>query len=204
MSFGYPSNLNQYGQHYDPYGQYAAAYHKDSIMPQPYVVNSVYPPMGYPGVLPGTTTGDNNGNQQQQNQQQNPNQPQHTHPYQHSLAQSHYSGIMQQQQHSPQQPTSRPPMMHNEHVMHQSSPSGSPQIYYQQAQNSQPPSQRSSPLLSNTVKPEPSTNESFVKPPTTNNNVHPMTPVPSTSTSTATTSSPDSGIYSKEGYSNRY
>ncbi|KAI8886646.1 hypothetical protein K501DRAFT_177150 [Backusella circina FSU 941] len=178
MPFGYPSNLNQYGQPYDPYGQYAAYQKTEPMMHQPYVVNSVYPPMGYPVIVPGAT-GENSQQQQTQQQQQQ-------HPYQ------HYNNMMQQ--HSPQ--TARPPMMHNEHVMHQQSPSGSPQtqVYYQQQpqqqqQHSQPPSQRSSPHL-NDVKNE-QHNEGFVKP-------QPMTPVPSTSTSTATTSSPDSGIHYKE------
>ncbi|KAG2203977.1 hypothetical protein INT46_007460 [Mucor plumbeus] len=178
MPFGYPSNLNQYGQHYDPYGQYAN-YHKDQMMPQPYVVNPVYPPMGYPVIVPG---GDNNGQQQQQQQQQQ--QPGQQQPqYQHNNYMMH--------QGNPQQ-APRPPMMsqHGEHVMHQS-PAGSPQVYYQpgqpqqgqpqqqqpqqqqtQQQHSQPPSQRNSPHLSEAVKTE---------------------PVPSASTSTNTTSSPDSG-----------
>jgi hypothetical protein len=172
MPFGYPSNLNQYGQPYDPYGQYAAYHKTEPMMAQPYVVNTVYPPMGYPVIVPGTTG--ENSQQQQQNQQQAQQQQQQQHPYQ------HYNMM---QQHSPQ--TARPPMMQNEHVMHQQSPSGSPQVYYQQQQqHSQPPSQRSSPHL-NDVKHE-QHNEGFVKP-------QPMTPVPSTSTSTATTSSPDSG-----------
>ncbi|CAO3619288.1 unnamed protein product [Mucor hiemalis] len=189
MPFGYPSNLNQYGQPYDPYQQYST-YHKDSMMPQPYVVNPVYPPMGYPVLV----AGENGQPQQQQHQQQQPQQTpqQQQHPYQqqqqqqqqHSpMPQQQYSNIIhqqqQQQQQSPQ--TSRPPMMqqHNEHVMHQPSPAGSPQVYYQHQQHSQPPSQRSSPHL----------------PDIKNELSKPMTPVPSTSTSTATTSSPDSGSW---------
>lgn len=180
MPFGYPSNLNQYGQHYDPYAQYTGHY-KDQMMPQPYVVNPVYPPMGYPVIVPGGS--DNNGqqqSQQQQGQQQQQQQPQYQHNY------------MMHQSNPPQVP--RPPMMnqHGEHVMHQS-PAGSPQVYYQQPQgqnqqqpqqqtqqqqqqpqqqHSQPPSQRNSPHLSEAIKSE---------------------PVPSASTSTNTTSSPDSG-----------
>ncbi|KAI9259197.1 hypothetical protein EDC94DRAFT_612647 [Helicostylum pulchrum] len=201
IPFGYPSNLNQYGQPYDPY-QYAN-YHKEQMMSQPYVVNPVYPPMGYPVLVPGT----NENGQQQQAAQQQQQQQQQQHPYQqqqnnniqqqqnnniqqqqHSpMPQQHYNNIMhQQQQQSPQ--TSRPPMMqqHNEHVMHQQSPAGSPQVYYQQPQqHSQPPSQRSSPHLPD-IKHE--HNENFAKP-------QPMTPVPSTSTSTATTASPDSGSW---------
>lgn len=194
MPFAYPSNLNQYGQPYDPYQQYST-YHKDSMMPQPYVVNPVYPPMGYPVLV-----GGENGQQQQPSQQPQPQQQpsqqqqQQQHPYQqqqqpsqqqqHSpMPQQHYNNIIHQQQQQQQSPqTSRPPMMqqHNEHVMHQPSPAGSPQVYYQQQQqHSQPPSQRSSPHL----------------PDIKNELSKPMTPVPSTSTSTATTSSPDSGSW---------
>ncbi|KAK4521387.1 uncharacterized protein ATC70_012002 [Mucor velutinosus] len=181
IPFGYPSNLNQYGQHYDPYAQYTSHY-KDQMMPQPYVVNPVYPPMGYPVIVPGGS--DSNGQQQGQQQQgqQQQQQPQYQHNY------------MMHQSNPPQAP--RPPMMsqHGEHVMHQS-PAGSPQVYYQQPQqqqgqhqqqpqqqpqqpqqpqqqHSQPPSQRNSPHLSEAIKSE---------------------PVPSASTSTNTTSSPDSG-----------
>ncbi|CEP19208.1 hypothetical protein [Parasitella parasitica] len=163
LPFAYPSNLNQYNPHYDPYGQYSS-YHKEQMMPQPYVVNPVYPPIGYPVIVPSAENNNQQGHQQQQ-QQQGHQQPQ----YQHSNYMMHQA--------SPQQ-THRPLMInqHNEHVMHQS-PAGSPQIYYQQAQShqhqhSQPSSQRNSPHLSEAVKSE---------------------PVPSASTSTNTTSSPDSG-----------
>ncbi|KAG0165620.1 hypothetical protein DFQ28_006046 [Apophysomyces sp. BC1034] len=126
MPFGYPSNLNQYGQPYDPYGQYAA-YHKDQMMPQQYVVNP-YPPMAY---LVAGNGGDS------------PGQPPQHYP---ALSQQHYNNMMHQQQQSPQ--TSRP-MMHNDHVLHQQA-----QAYYQhqQKQPSQPTSQRSSPSLQD-VKP---------------------------------------------------
>ncbi|KAI8876899.1 hypothetical protein K501DRAFT_47599 [Backusella circina FSU 941] len=48
IPFGYPSNLNQYGQPYDPYGTYAT-YGKDQILPQSYV-------MSYPQHLTGILT----------------------------------------------------------------------------------------------------------------------------------------------------
>lgn len=198
MPFGYPSNLNQYGQPqpYDPYQQYNH-YQKESMIPQPYVVNPVYPPMGYP-VLVANNADNNNQQQNNNNQQQQSNQQQQQHPYQQQqhaspMPQQHYNVIHQQQQPNSQQAspqTSRPMMnQHNEHVMHQQSPAGSPQtqVYYQpqQQQHSQPPSQRSSPHLPD-IKNEQQHGENFAKP---------MTPVPSTSTSTATTSSPDSGSW---------
>ncbi|KAI8379256.1 uncharacterized protein BYT42DRAFT_496443 [Radiomyces spectabilis] len=143
MPFGYPSNLNQYGQPYDPYGQYAA-YHKDQMMPQPYVVNPVYPPtMAYPVLVPGQGADGSQPPQQQQAQ----------HPsYQHSPMPQHYGGGMMH--HSPQ--TSRPMMQHGD--VHQ------PTAQYYQQPHSQPHSQRSSPHLQEVkadqdgfIKPQPMT-----------------------------------------------
>lgn len=216
MTYGYPSNLNQYGQPFEmSYGQY---YQKEHMMSQPYVVNPVYPPMGYPVIVSG---GDGQP-QQQPGQPGQPGQPQqHAYHPQYSMIhqqaqqqqqqqQAQQQQQQQQQQQAPQQTSAssspRPPMMqqHNEHVMHQASPAGSPQVYYQQAavaaaaaaqpqappptqQHSQPPSQRNSPHLPE-IKADHASNEGFAKPQS-------MTPVPSTSTSTATTSSPDSGSW---------
>ncbi|KAG0180212.1 hypothetical protein DFQ28_001616 [Apophysomyces sp. BC1034] len=89
IPFGYPSNLNQYGQHYDPYGHYAA-YHKDQMMPQSYVVS--YPPMGYPVLVSGNNSNGNenpNNDQQQQQQQQQPYPPS-------AVTQQHFNGMLQQ------------------------------------------------------------------------------------------------------------
>ncbi|KAI7899253.1 uncharacterized protein BX663DRAFT_489367 [Cokeromyces recurvatus] len=207
LPFGYPQNLNQYGQHYDPYGQYT--YHKDQMMPQPYVVNPVYPPMGYPILVPGATAPQQNDHGQHQPSQQ-PQQQQPQQQPQHAAYHQHYNTMIQQQS-SPQ--LARPPMMqqHTDHVIHQPSPAGSPQIYYQpqttsNQSHSQPPSQRNSPHLPD-IKTEPNaattntTNTATNTPTNTNpQNDHfakpqSMTPIPSTSTSTATTSSPDSGSW---------
>lgn len=205
LPFGYPNNLNQYGQPYDPYSQYAA-YHKEQnqMMPQPYVVNPVYPPMGYPVIVPGAA-GNNENNQQQQPQQQQQQQQQH--------AYQHYNNMIHQQQQA-NGSQSRPPMMqqHSEHVMHQSSPAGSPQVYYQQAQqqqHSQPSSQRNSPHLPE-IKVEQlqhSGNNNGSTPNATANNTSeafakPQTMTPAASTSTSTAASPDSGkiymVYTSE------
>ncbi|KAI9484558.1 hypothetical protein BDB00DRAFT_792764 [Zychaea mexicana] len=99
MAFGYPSNLNQYGQPttYDPYGSYAAAYHKDQMMPQSYVVNPMYQSMGYPVLMPGATDNQQHQPQQQQQQQQQPQQQQAYAAAQHSpVPQQHYSLLHQQ------------------------------------------------------------------------------------------------------------
>ncbi|KAI8075913.1 uncharacterized protein B0P05DRAFT_472537 [Gilbertella persicaria] len=230
MTYGYPSNLNQYGQPFEmPYGQYAAAapYHKDQMMSQPYVVNPVYPPMGYPVIVPGA-----DGQQPQPNQQpQNPPQQHAYHPQYSTMIHHQQQQQAQQQQHQQQQQqqqqqaqstsqqasassSPRPPMMqqHNEHVMHQSSPAGSPQVYYQQAAVAAAAAaaaatpQQSSAQTSQQHSQPPSQRNSphlpEIKPEHTSNEAFAkptsMTPVPSTSTSTATTSSPESGKIKNE------
>ncbi|KAI7869382.1 hypothetical protein BDF14DRAFT_1741910 [Spinellus fusiger] len=88
MPFGYPSNLNQYGQ--PPY---------DLMMMQPsYVVNSVYPPMGYPMLVPGQNDNTNG---------------QHPYQQQHSAMTQHYNTMIH---HSPH--TTRP-LMHGDHFQQQ-------------------------------------------------------------------------------------
>jgi hypothetical protein len=75
MPFGYANGLNQYGQPYDAYGQYAS---------QQYMVNPVYPGMSYPvqQMVPGA---DGHGQNQQGGQ----------HQY------ATHSGMPHAQQHSP-------------------------------------------------------------------------------------------------------
>ncbi|KAI7870047.1 hypothetical protein BDF14DRAFT_1778819 [Spinellus fusiger] len=144
MPFGYPTNLNQYGQPpYDPYSQYAAAYHKDQMMP-----SYVNPYPMYPVMVP-----------------QAEGAP---HGYQPSPMSQHYNGMMQSPQ--PSRPLAEQTLQQQQ--------SGPPPVYYHPSSSGAPPtSQRASP---NDIK-----EEVFVKP-------QPMTPVPSTSTSSNTASSADS------------
>ncbi|OAD75420.1 Zn(2)-C6 fungal-specific transcription factor [Phycomyces blakesleeanus NRRL 1555(-)] len=157
MSFGYPTNLNQYGQPtYDAYSQYAAAYHKDQMMPY---VNPVYPSM-YPVMAPNP---DGSGSA-----------PATAHVYQ--TPQQH-----QQQQHHQQQQQA---MHYPNGMMHPGPQPPRPDQSQQTLQQQQsgpppPPSQRGSP------HPHDPKDEVFAKP-------QPMTPVPSTSTSSNTASSADS------------
>ncbi|CAO3695910.1 unnamed protein product [Rhizopus stolonifer] len=174
IPFGYPSNLNQYGQPYDPYGQYAA-YQKEHMMSQPYVVNP-YPPMGYPVMV---ASGDQQQQQQASASGQQPQQQPHPYPY-----------MMHQQQPSPQAAAAavamgRPPLMQqqSDHYSGQVYYQPQPQQQHQQQSQSQPASQRNSPHLPD-IKPE---QENFSKPQ--------VLATPSTSTSTATTSSPDSSSW---------
>ncbi|KAI9275378.1 hypothetical protein BY458DRAFT_489189 [Sporodiniella umbellata] len=166
-AFGYPGNLNQYGQPYDPYSQYAA-YHKDQMMSQPYVVNP-YPPMGYPVMV---ANGEQPPATQTQSQPANgahppPHPPNGAHPYPPYMMQ-------------PQAGMGRPPMMHGaEHYpggMYYPPPPPPPQS------QSQPTSNRNSPHL-------PHKNESA---PEYNKPQAMTTPIPSTTTSSTTTSSPES------------
>ena len=65
-----PYTMNQYGQPtYDPYGSYAAAYHKDHMMPQSYVVNPMYSSLGYQMFMPTGASGSDSQQQQQSPQQ---------------------------------------------------------------------------------------------------------------------------------------
>ncbi|KAG1254705.1 hypothetical protein G6F68_010720 [Rhizopus microsporus] len=100
IPFGYPSNLNQYGQPYDPYNQYAT-YHKEQMMTQPYVVNPVYPPMGYPVLV--TSSGDH----QQQSQQHPYSYMIHHQPQQQQQQQQHQQQQQQQQQTQQEQTASK-------------------------------------------------------------------------------------------------
>ncbi|RCH77887.1 hypothetical protein CU098_005498, partial [Rhizopus stolonifer] len=99
--FGYPGSLNQYGQPYDPYNQYA--YHKDQMMSQPYVVNP-YPPMGYPVMVA-------NG----------PNQP---HPYPYMVPQAMPRPPMMHGEHYPGQVyySPQPPQPHQPQQAQQAQP----------------------------------------------------------------------------------
>ncbi|KAI9021647.1 hypothetical protein CLU79DRAFT_719338 [Phycomyces nitens] len=214
MSFGYPTNLNQYGQpSYDAYNQYAA-YHKDQMMPY---VNPVYPSM-YPVMAPnpdgsGSTPATahvyppHHQQQQQQQQQQamhytngmmhpgsqppRPDQPQQTLQQQQSgpppvyyqpqppppqqPQQQQQQQPQQQQQQQPQQQQQQPQQQQQQQPQQQQQQ----QPQQQQPSGSQPPSQRASP------HPHDPKDEVFAKP-------QPMTPVPSTSTSSNTASSADS------------
>ncbi|KAI8140293.1 hypothetical protein BJV82DRAFT_623436 [Fennellomyces sp. T-0311] len=167
MAFGYPSNLNQYGQPaYDPYGSYAAAYHKDQMMPQSYVVNPMYQSMGYPVLMPGADG-------QQQHQQHQQQYAQHS-----SVSQQHYSLLQQQQS-----------RQFGEHVLHQQSQGNSPtHLYYQQHhQQQQQPQQQQQAQAQAQQRHLPEIkdlHDGFMKP-------QPMTPVPSTSTSSGTSTPPD-------------
>ncbi|KAI9316341.1 hypothetical protein BX666DRAFT_2027879 [Dichotomocladium elegans] len=192
MAFGYPTNLNQYGQPaaYDPYSQYAA-YHKDQMMnPQSYVVNPVYSSMGYPVLMPGGGS-DNAAQQQQQQQQHQPQQPSATYQQQqHSpVPQQHYGGAII---HGP------PPSHHQspryaEHVLHSPTSGNSPasQLYYphHQQQQQQQPGARSSPQLIDLKQQQQQQQQSH-----DHNNPNfmkaPMTPVPSASTSSGTSTPP--------------
>ncbi|EIE78958.1 hypothetical protein RO3G_03663 [Rhizopus delemar RA 99-880] len=164
LPFGYPSNLNQYGQPYDPYNQYAT-YHKEQMMTQPYVVNPVYPPMGYPVLVT------NSGDHQQQSQQ---------HPYSYMIHhQPQQQQQQQQQQNNPVTIPTRPPVMQHQNEHYPTQP-----VYYQS--HATTGSQRNSPHLPD-VK-STAEQDGFPKQTMT-------TPIPSTSTSTATTSSPDSSSW---------
>ena len=169
MPFGYPGTLNQYGQPtYDPYSSYAAtAYHKD----MPYVVNPMYSSMGYSVMMPGSSS--------ENNQQQHPGQP---HPS---------AGQQQQQQQSPV-PTQYT-MMHpqasryGEHVIHspQSQSPTAAHMYYQQQSHQQQQQSRLSPQLPE-IKHDPHQQHDsshYMKP-------QPMTPVPSASNSSITSTPP--------------
>ncbi|KAG0769126.1 hypothetical protein G6F29_002846 [Rhizopus arrhizus] len=216
IPFGYPSNLNQYGQPYDPYSQYAA-YHKEQMMSQPYVVNPVYPPMGYPVMVTGSNEGQNHQQQQQQPQsQQNPQQQQQQQQPQQQQQQQQvtsnqqqpqqhpYPYLMHQQQPSPQAAAAavamaRPPLIqqHSEHYpsqvyyQHQQQPpqQQQPQPSQPQQSQSQSASQRNSPHLPDikSDQSQPQQTQEFNKSQTM--------ATPSTSTSTATTSSPDSASW---------
>ncbi|CAO3692912.1 unnamed protein product [Umbelopsis ramanniana] len=74
MPFGYPNGLNQYGQPYDAYGQYAS---------QQYMVSPVYPGMSYPvqQMVPGA---DGHGQNQQAGQHQYATHSAMPHAQQHS------------------------------------------------------------------------------------------------------------------------
>ncbi|KAG1178423.1 hypothetical protein G6F70_001554 [Rhizopus microsporus] len=221
----YPSNLNQYGQPYDPYSQYAA-YHKEQMMSQPYVVNPVYPPIGYP-VLVAT-----NSDQQQQHQQQQSSQQPNASPSNQQQTQQQQQPSQQQQQHpypymlhqQPSPQVARPLMQHNEHY-----PS---QIYYQQQpqqqqqQQPQPQAQQQQQQQAQQQQPQHQQQQQQQQPAQTHsqpasqrNSPHlpdikadpsqnqdgfgkqsMTTPMPSTSTSTATTSSPDSGMFAEQYY----
>lgn len=177
LPFGYPGTLNQYGQPtYDPYSSYAAtAYHKD----MPYVVNPMYSSMGYPVMMSGSSS--------------DPNQQQHP-------GQQH--GQQQQQQQQQQSPVpTQYTMMHpqasryGEHVMHspQSQSPTAAHMYYQQQQPSQHQQQsRLSPQLPE-IKQDPHQQQQqqhdssqYMKP-------QPMTPVPSASNSSITSTPPPHG-----------
>ncbi|KAI9274318.1 hypothetical protein BDA99DRAFT_545458 [Phascolomyces articulosus] len=195
MAFGYPSNLNQYGQPtaYDPYGSYAAAYHKDQMMPQSYVVNPMYQSMGYPVLMPGAAESQQQQQPQQPSSQQPPQQQQHASYAQHSpVPQPHYS-LLHQQQSSRQ---------FGDHMLHQqqqqqqqtqgaSSPA---HLYYQQQHHQQqhqpstpqPSSQQHTPQQQQRHLPDiKELQDGFMKP-------QPMTPVPSASTSSGTSTPPES------------
>ncbi|CDH52258.1 hypothetical protein RO3G_16326 [Lichtheimia corymbifera JMRC:FSU:9682] len=180
MPFGYPGTLNQYGQPtYDPYGSYAAtAYHKD----MPYVVNPMYSSMGYPVMMSGSSSDANQQHHQGQQQQHHPS-----------------AG---QQQPQPQQQQSPVPtqytMMHpqasryGEHVLHspQSQSPTAAHMYYQQQQphqQQQHQQSRLSPQLPE-IKHDPhqqqhDSSHQYMKP-------QPMTPVPSASNSSITSTPP--------------
>ncbi|CDH52170.1 hypothetical protein RO3G_03663 [Lichtheimia corymbifera JMRC:FSU:9682] len=196
-----PYTMNQYGQPtYDPYGSYAAAYHKDHMLPQSYVVNPVYSSLGYPMFMP-TAGASSSDSQQQQQQSQSPQQSNATPTATASSAYQHYVGYMQQHH---QQATSRygDHLIHSQqqqqqHPSHQGHGSTSPaaaHLYYQhpsQAQQQQQQTGRLSPQLPD-IK-----SESHSSSPVAANAVpgsfmkaQAMTPIPSASTSSGTTASP--------------
>ncbi|KAI7853382.1 hypothetical protein BDC45DRAFT_570163 [Circinella umbellata] len=198
MAFGYPSNLNQYGQPttYDPYSSYAAAYHKDQMMSQSYVVNPMYQSMGYPVLMPGATEGQQHQQQQQQQPQpqQQQQQPQHA-----SYGSAQHSPVPQQHYLLHQQQSSR---QFSDHMLHQQSQntSSSAHMYYQQQttqhqphqphQPAPPPqqpqqTQQHTPQQQRHLPDIKELQDGFMKP-------QPMTPVPSASTSSGTSTPPES------------
>ncbi|KAF7727806.1 hypothetical protein EC973_007037 [Apophysomyces ossiformis] len=183
LPFGYPSNLNQYGQPYDPYGPYAA-YHKDQMS---YVVSPVYPSLGYPVLVAGNgENAGNNQNQQQQaqtqsQQQQAQSQSQEQQSYPATSIAQQYNGLLQQ---SSQQ--SRP--MTGENLDQTGSPQAQDCYSSDQAVKKE---DEEVGKTSDEVKKERMSPEQQAKP-------QPMTPVPSTSTSSIT-SSPQESTEDEEG-----
>ncbi|KAI8338470.1 hypothetical protein BC941DRAFT_423001 [Chlamydoabsidia padenii] len=137
MPYGFPGNLNQYGQpNYD--------YSAHQMVGPPYnMVNPMYHQMGYPVMMQGGNQGDaanrnNNSNNTTPTQQQqgfHPSLPQH---YGNMVQQ----GQQQQQQDSPQQQQ------------------GSPQVYYQQQQPATESAQPSPEPKSQAMTPMPSASNS--------------------------------------------
>ncbi|CAO3589101.1 unnamed protein product [Absidia cylindrospora] len=159
IPYGFPGNLNQYGQ---PAYDYNAAHYYKEQMAQYNVVNPMYPQMGYPVLMQGQN--ESSPQQQQQQQQQQP----HANAYQqqqHSSLPQHYGNMVQQPQQQQQQPTYQ-----NQSASPQQA-HASPQLYNPQQQQ-----QQHQPTLSAQHSPD-------IK-------ASGLTPMPSASTSTGTSSSP--------------
>lgn len=191
-----PYTMNQYGQPtYDPYGSYAAAYHKDHMLPQSYVVNPVYSSLGYPMFIPTGASSSDNQQQQQQQQSQSPQQSDAT-PAATSSAYQHYMSYMQHHQQSTsrygdQLVHSQQQQQQQQQPSHGSTSPAAAHLYYQHPSQAQQParlspqlpdikneSHSSSPVAANAVP------GSFIK------SSQAMTPIPSASTSSGTTASP--------------
>lgn len=165
IPYGFPGNLNQYGQ---PTYEYNAHYYKDQMVaPQYNVVNPMYPQMPYPVLMQGQGDGTPGNHPQTHAYQQHPSLPQH------------YGNMVQTSQSSPQQPN------------------GTPQVYYQQTQQTQQPTTTATPQPANAVA-------STSGQPSPEAKSQAMTPMPSASTSTSATASSPSESTNGEEDSSKY